>query len=221
MQCSVVPMRHHRLYLAAVLVGACARSAPPEPIFPDAPTLAEAEAETLLVVDPATSRTPTAVEPGEPEPEEKPPLALASLVGTYRYRGGKSSVGDAIDTVVDEMSVISRGIARKRLVASNRVPSRVVISQIGDEVTVRFDGRAYVADLGGESRRVRAASGEVSRLRYQLRDGALRQTFRTDEGERTNTFTRQPDGRLTMSVRIHSGKLPADVRYRLTFEPAS
>lgn len=212
--------------IAAMLTVACAAplSPPaPHPAFPEAVSLEEADASTMFAVDAAAvpivpaSASPTAPTPAAAADASKV-AGAATVVGRYRYDSGKASVRKSIDSVVGEMSVIVRGIARRRLVDANDVPKRIAIRQEGSEVTVELDGRAYAATLGGGSKRVRDPNGEVSRMRLAMRGGALYQTFHTDQGDRTNVFSARQDGGLTMAVRITSPQLPDDVRYRLVFE---
>jgi hypothetical protein len=232
-------MQRFVLSSIVVLLGACAsKAATPTPVIPEAPALAEAEPSayrTQLVgeslVDPphlhaelvgplATVLPPaTANEPETPAPAAEAD-ALAGLVGEYRYRGGRQSAAKSIDAVVDQMSALVRNIARKRLTEANRVPSKLSIARAGDEVTVRIDGRAYTASLGGASKAVKDANGEASRMRFQLRGNALYQLLDAADGDRTNVFTRRDDGGVDMAVRITSKRLPADVRYRVSFKPA-
>lgn len=221
--------------IAAMLTVACAHPSPPppHPAFPDAMTLAEAEANTVFVVEhsavdaAAVPLVPTSGLPTQPVPaavdagaaaDAAKVAGAATLVGSYRYDSGKSSVRKSIDAVVGEMNGLVRGIARKRLVAANDVPKKIAIRQEGNEVTVLIDGRAYAATLGGGSRRVKDMNGEVSRMRLAMRGDALYQTFHTDQGDRTNVFTARENGGLTMAVRITSPQLPDDVRYRLVFD---
>lgn len=213
-------LRDPRVLVVAALslIGACAPPKPPTPpSSPDAPPLAQVEPASTTTSPTTTDPSPTTEAPVEPQAVAPEPEALAAIAGAYRYRGGKASVRKSIDGVVDDMNVMVRGIARKRLIAANTVPKRIAIDQVGDEVTVRIDGRAYVATLGGAAKRVKDPNGEVSRMRYELRDGALYQIFRADQGDRTNGFTAREGGGLAMAVRIHSRQLPADVRYRLSF----
>ncbi len=225
------------LSLAALLV-ACSGNAQHPAIAP-APELAEAppaiqrdDGQTLLVDEPVANPPqlhaelvapqPEAPVPGgtqiEPEsPTPAPQPALAELAGAYRYKSGKSSATRAIDGVVDEMSVIVRGIARKRLVASNPVPKTISIQIVDDEVTLRMDGRSYTGKLGGGSHRVSVPGGETSSMRFKKSGPSLQQLLHASEGDRTNTFTPREDGGIDMSVRIHSDRLPKDVRYRVTF----
>lgn len=218
------------MVVALGLFGACAPPKPPTPpASPDAAPLAHIEPDATT--ESPTTRSPTTQSPTAESPTAESPTTeapqepaatepLAAIAGAYRYRGGKASVRKSIDGVVDDMNVMVRGIARKRLIAANAVPKRIAIDQVGDEVTVRIDGRPYVASLGGPAQRVKDPNGEVSRMRYELRDGALYQIFHTDQGDRTNVFTARDDGGLAMAVRIHSRQLPSDVRYRLSFAEA-
>jgi hypothetical protein len=232
-------MQRFVLSSIVVLLGACASNAAPLPVIPEAPALADADpmaARTQLthesLVDPplsaelvgplaTTTVLPPAGETDAPAPvtdAEAP--ALAGLIGEYRYRGGRQSAAKSIDAVVGEMSALVRNIARKRLTAANRVPSKLSIAQTGDEVTVRIDGRAYTATLGGAAKAVKDANGEASRMRFQLKGDALYQLLDAADGDRTNVFTRRDDGGVDMAVRISSKRLPSDVRYRLSFKPA-
>jgi hypothetical protein len=222
--------------IAAIFTMACAHPPkPPHPAFPEASSLEDADAGTELVaeakaspIDPAviplvpptalpTEPTPATVDAGA-APDAAKLAGAATLVGDYAYDSGRSGVRKSIDAVVDEMSVLARGIARRRLVDANAVPKKVAIRQDGTEVTVQIDKKAYVATLGGGSRRVRDPNGEVSRMRLVMRGDSLYQTFHTDQGDRTNVFTVRDGGGLTMAVRITSPQLPADVRYRLGFD---
>lgn len=214
--------------MSILLLTACAPPpappAPPHPAFPEARALAEAPPLARTDVIPTAQNEPTKHEPmTEPATPVEPPAPadpLAELEGDYRYASGSSSVGKAIDEVVDAMSVFVRGIAKKRLTAANEVPKHIAIERKGDEVTVEIDGRPYAAELGGGPRNVRDPHGEKSRMRLSMRGESLYQTFTTGEGVRTNVFTPRSKGGVTMSVRITSKKLPADVHYRLAFADA-
>lgn len=165
---------------------------------------------------------PASEPPGEGEPPDSEASAeadpLVELVGEYRYAGGKSSVNRSIDSVVSQMSVMTRGIARRRLEANNRVPTQVRIDRDGEEIVVSLDSRIYRA-RPGRAKRVKNADGGTSRMRYRVVGRKLRQTFNTEDGVRTNVFTRRDDGGLDMLVTIASPRLPDRVRYRLSFRP--
>jgi hypothetical protein len=227
--------------IAVVLTLACAPPSPPTPPHPRSPDemgplMTRAETDTELValrtdreIDAAaiplvpastipTQPAPAAVDAGAAADAAKV-AGAATLVGRYRYDSGRSNMRKSVDAVVGEMGVLSRGIARKRLLAANDVPKSIAIRQEGTEVTVEIDKRVYTATLGGGSRRVKGLNGDPSRMRLAMRGDALYQTFQTDEGERINAFSAREDGGLNMTVRITSRQLPDDVFYRLVFDP--
>lgn len=194
---------------AMMLLMACT---PPDPVAPT-DGVADARDERVFVVEPAT----VAAAVGASDVSATEVDGASALVGAYRYHSGKESVRKAIDAVVDEMNVMVRKIARRRLVAANAVPQSIAIRQDGDIVTVEIDGRDYSAPLGGGSRKVRDPNGEASSMRLAMHGDALHQTFHADQGDRINVFSARKGGGVTMAVRITSPKLPADVRYQLAF----
>ena len=55
--------------------------------------------------------------------------------------------------------------------------------------------------------------------RIEQKDEQLVQTFKNEEGQRTNTYKLSPDGKtLTLEVELRSERLPEPVRYALTFQ---
>ncbi|HZO14830.1 MAG TPA: hypothetical protein VFB62_16260 [Polyangiaceae bacterium] len=158
-----------------------------------------------------------------PPAAREAPMATESvdrLAGSFRFAGGgreRAARDAAIDQVVDEMSFLVRGIARKRLREANRIRERVAISRQGDKLTVRLDGETFTAPINGPAVDVVARDGMELKLRYRIAKGRIEQTLQAEEGGRTNHFEVDGKGRLTVRVRIFSEKLPKDVRYRLTY----
>lgn len=185
-------------------------------IDPFAPPAPEPHRETTVMT---AEQDVESDEPATPEPTVVSPLG--ELEGAYHYSGGsvqKSAVKAAVESVVDEMNALARGIARKRLNAANEVPSRLSIAAEGERVTVRLDGTTYTATLGGKSVKVRDADGNRSRLRYEMHGESLHMILDGDEGDRFNVFTPRNDGKgVTMRVTMKSSKLPKSVVYRLSY----
>lgn len=171
-------------------------------------------AMSLVLSGPASADPPTTREA---------PMATNGadrLAGSFRYAGGgreRAARDEAIDQVVEEMNFIVRGIARKRLREANQIRERVAISRQGDKLTIRLDGQPYTATINGPPVDVVGHDGMELKLRYRLAKGRIEQTLQGKEGGRTAHFQVDGKGRLTMSVRIFSEKLPKDVRYRLTY----
>jgi hypothetical protein len=188
-------------------------------VFAD--TRTNAGGDTVLTSE--VTETEDVAEPTEaptPMPSEPAASPLDSLAGDYRYSGGsgqRKSVTNAIDDVADEMSVISRNIARNRLMKANKIPAHIEIASDGAAITVRMDGKAYTAKLGGPSVKIRD-QGQSSRLRYELRGDSLYMFLAGADGSRTNIFTPRDDGKgVTMRVTMKSEKLPDTIGYWLSY----
>jgi hypothetical protein len=194
----------------------------PEPIAASEPSVRTIDPFAPPVPEPIRDQTLLTAEADEPTaPAEPPASPLEQFEGNYRFSGGsaqKSAVKTAIESVVDEMGLLSRGIARKRLMSTNDVPSRIAIDTEGQLVTVRIDGRVYTAKLEGSAVKVRDIEGNQSRLRYEMRGESLYMILDGEEGDRYNVFTTRDDGKgITMRVTIASSRLPKSVKYRLTY----
>ena len=172
------------------------------------------------VVDDPVPPPPKAAPPVAPKPKAPP---VEPLNGEYRYGGGetqKNRVAEAVEAVVSQMSVISRGIARKRLLAG-ATPVRAVELRIdGSDVTAVFDGRRYQAKLGGAAVDVTSASGDRLKFKVRRRKDQLMLAFTGDRGGKTYVMRVDDKDRLRMRVTIHSSSLPESVVYQLTYRRA-
>jgi hypothetical protein len=144
----------------------------------------------------------------------------AALDGSYVFvPQGSDDVNAAIEQAVARMSFITRPIARGRLRKTN-VPYRTLrISQTPTQVTTIPDSRApVVSPSNGTVVKWRREDGEMFDVSTSWEGGALRQTFRADDGQRVNLFSLAPDGRtLTMHVTITSPRLNRPVTYALRY----
>lgn len=153
------------------------------------------------------------------------PLAGASaqepnLRGTYTLdRARSDDVNRAIESAVARMSFVTRPIARGRLRRTNPVYSRVEINYTQTEVTVQLDQRRpIVSPANGTPINWTREDGEKFQLSTEWENGVLEQTFRAEDGSRTNVFTLGPDGRtLTLNVTLRSPRLSAPLTYKLVY----
>lgn len=171
------------------------------------------------IVDDPVPLPPTAVPSAAPKPS--PPVE--PLNGEFRYGGGeaqKNRAAEAVEAVVDQMSLVSRGIARRRLLEST-APVRAVELRIdGSDVTAVFDGRRYQAKLGGAAVKVTGASGDPLEFKVRRRKDQLMLAFTGDRGGKTYVMRVDDKDRLRMRVTIHSSSLPDSVVYQLTYRRA-
>ena len=151
-----------------------------------------------------------------------------SVLGSYAFVGG-SKQREAIETAIEEsvlaLNAAIRGIARRRLLRSNKAPAHLLISRSGVDVTVTLAGiRKVTAPADGSAVDFKTKFGDKARLSHHLDGLRLVQTF-VGAGTRVNTFTVQPadegPDRMTMRVKITSSRLPVPVKYRLSFKRLS
>src|SRR4051812_9042229 len=138
-------------------------------------------------------------------------------------RAHSDDITRAIDAAVSKMSFVTRPIARGRLRRTNAVYQRVVINYTPAQVSTTFDQRhAIESPANGQPVAWTREDGEKFQLSTSWENGRLVQTFRAEDGSRTNNYSISPDGRtLTMHVTIRSPRLSAPVEYNLVFNRAS
>jgi hypothetical protein len=141
-----------------------------------------------------------------------------SLSGTWTQTKA-DDVAAAIDGTVADMNFIKRPIARKKLTRLNPVYKKVVISITDRGVFVKFDERDSIPMLpGGQPSPWTREDGDKFMVAAQVTPGQMVQTFKNDEGERTNIFKLSPDGKaLTLSATVKSPQLPKPLTYAISF----
>ncbi len=154
-----------------------------------------------------------------------PVLAVLSLAaqesplsGTWKQTK-TDDIAAAIQNTVADMSFIKRPIARGRLTKLNAAYKKVVITISDKEVLVKFDERdAIHMPPGGQPAPWTREDGDKFMVAAQVSKDQMIQTFKNDEGERTNVFRLSPDGKsLTLSATVKSPKLPKPLTYSISF----
>jgi hypothetical protein len=147
----------------------------------------------------------------------------STMRGTWVInRQASDDVNRAIETAVARMSFITRPIARGRLRRTNPVYNRVVVSYTPQQVSTVFDTRHSIdSPANGQPIKWTREDGEKFDLSTEWQQGRLVQTFRAEDGSRTNTYVVSPDGHtLTMHVVLRSPKLPQPLEYKMVFNKA-
>jgi hypothetical protein len=142
----------------------------------------------------------------------------ASLSGNW-HQTRTDNIAAAIDNTVANMNFITRPIARGRLTKVNPSYQKLMIAISDKEVLVKFDDRAPIHMLpGGQASPWTREDGEKFMVAAQVGNGQMIQTFKNEEGERTNIYKLGPDGKsLTLSATIKSPKLPKPLTYTISF----
>jgi len=151
-------------------------------------------------------------------------LALAAAEapgpeGTFILdRAASDDVKAAIDRAAGEFNFLLRPFARSRLTKANPVPQKVRISYSPSEVSVQLDAAPpVIAPRDGRKATWKRDDGALFDLAARTEGGALHQTFKGDDGERTNVYRLRPDGKLAMEVTLSSPRLDKPLTYTLVF----
>jgi hypothetical protein len=148
---------------------------------------------------------------------------LSSLSGTYKSVSERSNdIAQAIDKAVEKMNFIKRPIARGRLSRTNFAYKQIRIEMSASEAQITYDTQAPIRmPLDGESIKWKRADGEVFDVSAKLSGGKLVQTYKAEDGQRVNSFSKDASGTLHLEVEVSSEQLPEPVRYTLEYRPAS
>ena len=147
---------------------------------------------------------------------------VQSFDGEYVFVGGqkeRDGLAAAIETSMEAVSPMVRGIGRKRLTETNPIPKRVTIEVEGENVNILLDGDGHKAGLGSAPIKTESSQGDKIKVSHRMRGSQLSQLIDGVGGDRRNDFKLNADGsRLTMDVEISSPQLPVSVNYKLTFK---
>lgn len=147
--------------------------------------------------------------------------ALVPPGGSYTYVGGSTQVNEmyaSVESVVKEMNMFIRGIARRRLRRPN-MPSPALELIVGPTtVTVARAGRSRVAaPRDGTPTTWRSRDGTFD-VTHVLDGQSLLETINGKKSKSTNRFTLEADGvTLTVRTKIISSQLPGPVEFVMTY----
>jgi hypothetical protein len=152
-----------------------------------------------------------------------PDPTLDRFVGVYRFVGGPKEVREverAIDDAVDQLNVLIRGIARRRLEEPNLPTDELQISVDGDSITIARSGQPEISapTTGRVVTWENPDNGNELRVAHVVvKDGRLEQRLIGDRGVSKNLFALARDGRLTVQTTIDADKLPSTIRFSTTY----
>ena len=141
-----------------------------------------------------------------------------ALSGTWN-QVKSDDIAAAINHTVAVMNFIMRPIARSRLSKLNPAYKKVAIAISDKEVLVKLDEREPIhMPPGGKPAPWTREDGEKFMVAAQVTRDQLIQTFKNEDGERTNVFTLSPDGKsLALSATVKSPQLPKPLTYAISF----
>jgi hypothetical protein len=142
----------------------------------------------------------------------------ASLSGIW-HQVKADDIAAAISSTVADMNFIKRPIARHKLTKLNPAYQKVAITISDREVLVKLDEREPIhMPADGRPAPWTREDGDKFMVAAQVSKDQLIQTFKNDEGQRTNIFKLSSDGKaMTMSATVKSPQLPRPLTYSITF----
>jgi hypothetical protein len=135
------------------------------------------------------------------------------------HRTHVDDIHAAIQACTADMNFITRPIARYKLTNVNPAYQKITLSITPQQVSVKLDDRnPILMPASGQEAPWTREDGDKFQVAAHLGQGQLTQTFRNDEGARTNVFHLSPDGKiLTLSVTVTSPRVPKPLTYTITF----
>jgi len=128
-----------------------------------------------------------------------------------------------IERATASMNFLTRPIARSRLKKTNEVHPRLRIEHPGSEITIQYDDlQPQHMPADGSPVPWKREDGEAFVISARTGPEGLVQTYKAEDGERSNAFRVDPaTGLLTVTVTVRSGRLPGPVVYSLSYRPSS
>lgn len=147
--------------------------------------------------------------------------AQQSLSGVYTFDAAESqNPNTAIDASVAEMNFLIRGLAKSRLLKTNKPSKQITIHFSGPQVTVQYDDRPpLTTPTNGVPIQWNPENNASIEVTTEVAQGALNQTFKTSEGQRANHYVLSKDNKtLYLNVLISSPWLKSPIQYQLSYK---
>ncbi|MFV8750645.1 hypothetical protein ACNOYE_08835 [Nannocystaceae bacterium ST9] len=174
---------------------------------------------------------PAAIEPAaiEPAPEAAPAkpaapaaITMADYTGTYRFTGGsgqEQAVADAIEFGAEQVVLIARGIARKRLTKTQIIEDPITLTVTGDDLKIEWgtSGDSMTCVIDGSSTTM-SYKGDKYKGRARSKDGKLVTSFQAPDATKTVVYTLSSDRKtLTVHHKLVADQLQEPVTFKLTY----
>jgi len=148
--------------------------------------------------------------------------ASQSQTQTFAYAGGETGrreIEAAIDLATEDMNILIRGIARRKLREANQIIPQLSFALSSERLDVRYiEGRWISAPADGTPVRWTDQYGEEISVQHTRRGNTVVQRMQGEGGKRRNVYSFDEQGHtLTMDVTIESSRLPEPVRYRVRY----
>lgn len=149
---------------------------------------------------------------------------IARYVGTYKYGKsldhGRAIVRKAMGEVIDQLSPLVRGLARRRLARSDPLVHTITIGHSDGRISMTYIGekQATVSSRPGVTEKVRNPNDEEVDLTQKLVKAGLEQVFVGPRGRSRTLYSLSPDNKsLVVATQLYGEQLESPISYRLVY----
>ncbi len=126
-----------------------------------------------------------------------------------------------MNQVIDQLSPLMRGIARRRLARADPLVHTIVIGLSDERISMTYIGekRGTVATRLGVTEKVRNPNDEEVDLTQRFNKGGLEQVIVGPRGRSRTLYTLAPDNEtLVVATKLYGKQLEAPISYRLVYK---
>jgi hypothetical protein len=133
----------------------------------------------------------------------------------------REKIDEAIDEVVSQMIFFKRPFARGELQEATEPCDQLQIGIDSKRVTIQCDDiKPTTSKKDGTSTEWTDEEGETFTLSQEVQSDEIVQTFESDRGTRTNTYSLEDEETLLLEVKLEGSQLPEPLTYERTFDRA-
>ncbi len=148
--------------------------------------------------------------------QETWPTEAIEFKGTDTKKG-EASIKKGIESAIDDMSFITRPIARGKLEKSNLPFKKLVFQVTSKTVSIQHDERKPIVTEGKPVQWTRDG-GEKFQVTQVQNGEKLTQTFNSEDGKKVLVYTfSESFKKLNVDVLVTSGKISGPVKYTLHY----
>jgi hypothetical protein len=138
---------------------------------------------------------------------------------TKTHDANSRIIKKGIEGAIEDMSFITRPIARGRLEKSNKAFKTITVKLTGKKIMVRNDGRKPVTSPSNGSKvKWTREDGETFNVSQKVSDTKIVQIFYAEDGKKTLVYDFSDDfSKLKLSVTLESPKLSGPLKYTLAY----
>ncbi len=176
----------------------------------------------LLTAACGKSEAPPPVQHAPVQLDEAQSAVVEKFVGTWKHVGGadeQRAADAAVIEATEEMNGLIRGIARGKLEDTVHIDTSITFSVKSGVVTIARSERTqpFAAPADGTRFATTTDAGDDAQASLRIEGNTMITKVETDKGGGERTYAIGADGRLEISARTFSPRLPNDVVFSMHY----